>query len=100
MNESFDTYYTKLKQLAKYCEFDNIEKEIKSQMIQSCLSNKVSLKALRDSDVTLQQILDFARAIDATDSHMTDIEKPHMSAGRLDAVRKHSNCNGFAVAMV
>ena len=76
VNESLDTYDTTLKQLAKYCEFDNIEKEIKSQIIQSCLSNKVRRKALRDSDVTLQQILDFARAMDATDSHMTDIEKP------------------------
>ena len=91
MNESLDTYYTKLKQLAKYCEFDNIEKEIKSQIIQSCLSNKVRRKALRDSDVTLQQILDFARAMDATDSHMTEIEKPHMNHDRLDAVRKYSN---------
>ena len=26
VNESIDTYYTTLKQLAKYCEFDNIEK--------------------------------------------------------------------------
>ena len=86
VNESLE-----LKQLAKYCEFDNIEKEIKSQIIQSCLSNKVRRKALRDSDVTLQQILDFARAMDATDSHMTEIEKPHMNNDRLDAVRKHSN---------
>ena len=78
-------------QLAKYCEFDNIEKEIKSQLIQSCLSNKVRRKALHDSDATLQQILDFARAMDATDSHMTEIEKPRMRTDRLDAVRKHSN---------
>ena len=42
VNESLDTYYTKLKQLAKYCEFDNIEKEIKSQIIQSCLSKQSS----------------------------------------------------------
>ena len=52
-------YYTNLKHLAKYCKFDNIMKEIESQIIQSCLSNKIRRKALRDSDVTLQQILDF-----------------------------------------
>ena len=46
VSENLATYYTKLKQLAKYCEFDNIEKEIKSQIIQSCLSNKVRRKAL------------------------------------------------------
>ena len=92
VNESLDTYYTTLKQLATYCEFDNIEKEIKSQIIQSsCLSNKVRRKALRDSDVTFKQILDFARAMDATDAYMSEIEKPHMSSDRLDAVRKHSN---------
>ena len=91
VNESLDTYYTKLKQLAKYCEFDNIEKEIKSQIIQACLSNKVRRKALRDSGITLQQILDFARAMDATDSHMTEMEEPNMNNDRLDAVRKRSN---------
>ena len=93
VNESLDTYYTKLKQLAKYCEFDNIKKEIKSQIIQlgSCLSNKVRRKALCDSGITLQQILDFARAMDATDSHMTEMEEPNMNTDRLDAVRKRSN---------
>ena len=91
VNESLDTYYTKLKQLAKYCEFDNIEKEIKSQIIQACLSNKVLRKALRDSGITLQQILDFARAMDATESHMTEMEEPNMNTDRLDAVRKRSN---------
>ena len=57
VNESLDTYYRKLKQLAKYCEFD-IEKEKKSQIIQACLSNKVRREVLRDSGITLQQILD------------------------------------------
>ena len=91
VNESLDTYYTKLKQLAKYCEFDNIEKEIKSQIIQACLSNKLRRKALRDSGITLQQILDFARAMDPTDSHMTEMEETNMNTDRLDAVRKRSN---------
>ena len=90
VNESLDTYYTQLKQLAKYCQFDNIEKEIKSQIIQACLSNKVRRKALRYSGITLQQILDFARAMDATDSHMTEMEEPNMNTDRLDAVRKRS----------
>ena len=55
------------------------------------LSNKVRRKALRDSGITLQQILDFARAMDATDSHMTEMEEPNMNTDRLDAVRKRSN---------
>ena len=92
VNESLDTYYTKLKQLAKYCEFDNIEKEIRSQIIQSCLSNKVLRKALCVIlGITLQRILDFARAMDATDSHMTETEEPNVNTDRLDAVRKRSN---------
>ena len=86
MNESLDTYYTTLKQLAKYCEFDNIEKYIKSQIIQACLSNKVRRKALRDSGITLQQIIDFARAIDATDLHMTEMEEPNMNTEHMNTV--------------
>ena len=49
-------------------------------------------KALRDSGITsLKQILDFARAMDATDSHLTEMEDPHINTDRVDDVRKRSN---------
>ena len=56
--------YTQLKQLTKYCLFYSIGKEIKSQIIQPCLSNKVRRKALCNSGIKFQQILDFETAIE------------------------------------
>ena len=84
VNESLDTYYTKLKQLAKYCEFDNIEKEIKSQIIQSCLSNKVRRKALRDSDVCSPAVTVLLPTVDDCNERTTKKGRRKGSKGKND----------------
>ena len=51
--ESFDSFHTRLKTLAKTCEFADANKEIKEQIILSCKSNALRRKALReDLDLT------------------------------------------------
>ena len=51
--ETIMAYCTRLKQLAKTCEFTNTDREIKSQIIQNCQSTKLRRKALTDSTITL-----------------------------------------------
>ena len=51
--ESFDSFHTRLRTLAKTCEFADADKEIKEQIILSCKSNALRRKALReDLDLT------------------------------------------------
>ena len=40
--ESMDTYQASLRALAKYCEFANVDGELKSHIIQTCVSHSPS----------------------------------------------------------
>ena len=41
-NESMMSFYTRLRKLAKYCEFSNLDLEIKGQIIQGCTSQAIT----------------------------------------------------------
>ena len=49
--ESMNAYHSRLRQLASTCEFANIDKEIKSQIIQPCSSQALAAN-LQQSDFT------------------------------------------------
>jgi hypothetical protein len=65
-NETLDQFHTKLKQLAKNCEFHNTDREIKSQIIQKCQLGKVRDKGLREANISLIDLLKFGRTLEAT----------------------------------
>ena len=58
--ESTRSYYTRLCALAETCGFANIDREIKSQIIQYTNLKKLRVKALSDPTQTLAQLLEFA----------------------------------------
>ena len=47
--EALDSYHTQLRQLAKTCEFSDIDKEIKEHIILTCGSNSLRRRALREN---------------------------------------------------
>ncbi len=47
-NESLASYHTRLRQLAKHCGFTDVDKEIRTQIVFSCTSHKLRLRALRE----------------------------------------------------
>ena len=57
-------YHTKLKQLAKSCDFHDEKREIKTQIIQNGISSKLRRKALADPGITLEKILQIAKAME------------------------------------
>ena len=68
-------YCTQLKQLVKTCEFTDTDCEIKSQIIQNCPSTKLRRKALTNSTITLQALLDLGKTMELTDSQSASLEK-------------------------
>ncbi|GAA6090226.1 uncharacterized protein K02A2.6-like [Tachysurus ichikawai] len=72
--ETIDAFHTRLRQLATTCEFTNIDREIKSQIILTCTSSLLRRRALRDSNLTLKQLLDFARAFETSEQQAAGIE--------------------------
>ena len=72
--ESMNASHSRLRQLASTCEFSDIDKEIKPQIIQSCSSQRLRCKALRDATMTLHALLDEARALEVFEKQAKDIE--------------------------
>ena len=64
--ESLDMYYRRLKNLATHCEFNSVDREIKSQIIQFCVNNTLGLKALQDPTLTLDKILTLSRTLETS----------------------------------
>ena len=63
-NESISAFHTRLTQLAVTCEFADVDREIKTQILQSCSSHKLRTKALENPSYTLTRLLDAGIAME------------------------------------
>ena len=65
--ETIDQYTTRLRKLAQNCEFNDLNREIKSTIIQNCLSKRLRRIALRD-DLTLDTLIGKARSMEMSET--------------------------------
>ncbi|KAL8605547.1 hypothetical protein ACOMHN_031484 [Nucella lapillus] len=72
-SETIDTFCIRLRRLAATCDFPNVEREIKSQILQGCYSQRLSRRALRD-DLNLDNLLKAARALEISDEQAEAME--------------------------
>ena len=72
--ENISAFHTRLRRLAMTCEFENTDREIKTQIVQNCLSHKLRMKALQNPDLTLTQLLDAGKAMEMSKSQADNIE--------------------------
>ena len=68
-SDNIDEFYAELKSLAKTCNFNDSDAEIKSQLIMGCKSKKVREKGLSTPNITLPNLLSFARTQQITQDH-------------------------------
>ena len=85
--EGIDAYVTRLRNLAKACEFADPSFEIKHQIIQNCLSQSLRRKALKDDSLTLEQIMLEARSLELSEAQAKQIEGE--SVAPVYKVQKH-----------
>ena len=69
-----NAFHSRLCQLSATWEFGDVDKEIKSQIILSCSSKRLRRKALRDTTMTLETLLNEARALEISETQAKDIE--------------------------
>jgi len=86
-NESISAFHTRLRQLAVTCEFGDVDREIKTQIVQSCSSHKLRTKALENPSYTLAQLLDAGNAMELSKTQAANIEEKQ-------SVNKLSSRNG------
>ena len=85
-NENIDSYVTRLRSLAKSCEYGNVDEMIRDQVVDRCASNSLRRRLLRDTDLTLDGLLQIARSIEASDLHATTMEAAPGSSGQVNKV--------------
>ena len=78
--KTIDSYHTWLRQMAATCKFHD-DREIKSQIIQRCTSQRLRRHALRET-MTLQQTLDFGRSLEISEREAEGIESKRQNTVR------------------
>ena len=93
--ENIDKFHARLRQMAKNCNFHDEAREIKSQIIQKCMLEKVREKGLTEPDTTLDDLLKYARSLEISkiqsQSMMTNsgvMTKPEVQPEITQAVNK------------
>ena len=63
-------FYQELTEAAAMCHFTDANVEIKSQLITSCLSEKVCQKGLMNSNMLLGDLINYAKTIETITKHL------------------------------
>ena len=74
-DESSVNYITRLRNLAKSCDFHNNEDAVRDQFISSCLSTKLREKLLQEKDVTLEKCVEHARATELSKAQAQEMKQ-------------------------
>ena len=82
-NENLDTYCTGLRILAKNCEFADIDREIKAQLIQCCSSTRLRRRALREPGTSLNDLLEYGRALELSEQQAAGMEESAVSVNAV-----------------
>jgi len=85
--ESLDSFHTRLRTLAKTCEFADTDKEIKEQIILSCKSNALRRKALRE-DLDLTALLKAGRALELSETQAKEVESDKTTVNNVNHKKK------------
>ena len=94
-NESISAYVTRLKHLAKSCDFgDDTDNQIRDQVMEKVRSAKLRKKFLDMTNYTLDNMLAIARAEEATEHQASDLgghSRTPVSVNRVQRARAHPN---------
>ena len=74
-DERIQQCYIRVKQQALKCDFGDTNSEIKQQLILATNSNKLSRYCFRNPDITLENLLTYAKTLEDAESQAEEIEK-------------------------
>jgi hypothetical protein len=83
--ESIDEFHTRLRGLAKYCDFTNIDFEIKMQIVTNGTSSRLRKKALQDPKYSLANMLIDGRKYETSSAQAVGIEQQFKTRGNINA---------------
>ena len=93
VGEDLDSFYSRLKQLAINCNFQNQDAELKSQIIQKCLSTKLREEGMSKADISLADLLKFGCTLESSKRQAKAMEekltRPPPQVNRLGQSEAH-----------
>ena len=85
--ETIDQFHTRLRGLAKYCDFHDTDFEIKMQIACNGTSTRLRKRALRDAEYSLKDMLVEGRKTEISTAQASGIEEKFREL-RVNAIRK------------
>lgn len=82
-DETIDQFYCRLRSKTVSCEFENVDEAIRDQLIDKCYSNQLRRKLLEKEKLTLENALETARALEAVNHRIKEME-----GGNVKAIRE------------
>ncbi|KAK0148839.1 hypothetical protein N1851_010750 [Merluccius polli] len=82
--ETLDSYHTRLRQLAATCDFPDVEREIKTMIIQTCTCNKLRRQALQRPEMTLTELLTLGRTMALAEIQASGMEQIQQSTVQVN----------------
>ncbi len=74
-NETIDQFVYRLRQKAQYCDFTDVDENIRDQVVEKCSSDIIRRKFLERADTnTLSQLQELARSIEAVEQQMSSMK--------------------------
>ena len=73
--EDIMAFLTGLRHMAGLCEFVDANREIKSQLIAGCQSAKLRRRALSDTTMTLDRLIEYARTAELAEGQAANMEQ-------------------------
>lgn len=87
-SENIEQFITRLRQKAVTCKFENVEEEIRDQVINKCLSQTLRRKLLqKGGDLTLADTKEIARALEESERQASSIEGQDSQVNRVTTPR-------------
>ena len=78
----------RLRKLAIHCEFTDLDKELRSTVIQHCKSNRLRRFVLRGDELTLDKLLSKARVLEASENQAEGMERASTSVDTVLLLQK------------
>ncbi|XP_068750720.1 uncharacterized protein [Montipora capricornis] len=85
--ETLDSFHTRLRSLAKTCDFANPDKEIKKQIVLNCQSKSLRRKTLREI-LDLAGLMKAGRALELSEVEAKDLENKDKTVNAIKPPQK------------
>ena len=88
--DSLLTFVTRLRKIASTCEFANPNNEIRDQFIDKCSSNHLRRRLLQEPNLTLENVVEKAQAMELAEMQSIAMQPDEMQAGiaRLKVIQE------------